>query len=51
MKSKKKLEGASKFGIKIQKNTSLNSSSKKVLFPSQLEFANKVVSKLKLETN
>ena len=47
MKLKNKLEGASKFGIKIQKNTSLNSSSKKVLCPAKLEFANKVVSNLK----
>ncbi|REG77505.1 hypothetical protein [Algoriphagus antarcticus] len=51
MKQKKKLEGANKFGIKIQRNTTLNSSSKKVLFPAKLEFANKVISKLKLETN
>ena len=47
MKPKEKIQGASKFGIKIQKNTSLNSSSKKVLFPAKLEFANKVVTNLK----
>jgi hypothetical protein len=51
MKPRKKLEGASKFGITIQRDTTLNSSSKKVFFPPQLEVANKVISKLKLETN
>lgn len=50
MKPKKKLEGASKLGVKIQKNTSVNSSSNRVLFPDKLEYANKVVSNLKWKT-
>jgi hypothetical protein len=47
MKSKKKLEGASKLGVKIRKDSSLNLTSKKVLFPEKLELANKVVANLK----
>ncbi len=51
MKSKKELKGASKFGVKIQKDISLDLYSKKVLAPEKLEFANKVVSNLKWKTN
>lgn len=51
MKAKKKLEGASKLGVKVIKGTSLKASSKKVLFPEKLEFANKVVANLKWKTN
>lgn len=51
MKPKKKLEGAKKLGVKIRKVSSLSESSKKVLFPEKLEFANKVVSNLKWKTN
>ncbi|SEG11008.1 hypothetical protein SAMN03080598_02527 [Algoriphagus boritolerans DSM 17298 = JCM 18970] len=46
-----KLEGAEKLGVKIRKVSSLSESSKKVLFPEKLEFANKVVSNLKWKTN
>ncbi|WPR77505.1 hypothetical protein [Algoriphagus sp. NG3] len=51
MKPKKKIEGASKMGVKIRKDSSLNAHAKKVLFPEKLEFANKVVSNLKWKTN
>ena len=51
MKAKKKLVGASKLGVKIRKDSKLNASSKKVLFPEKLEFANKVVANLKLKTH
>ncbi|WP_157963330.1 hypothetical protein [Algoriphagus litoralis] len=47
MKPKKKLEGASKLGVKIRKDSALNSTSKKVLFPEKLELANKIVANLK----
>lgn len=47
MKPKKKLEGASKLGVKIKRDSSLNLTSKKVLFPEKLELANKVVANLK----
>mgnify|MGYP005750877959 FL=1 len=39
--------GARKFGVKITKDSSLNSTSKKVLFPEKLELANKIVANLK----
>ncbi|WP_421889761.1 DUF6934 family protein [Marinoscillum sp.] len=51
MKAKKKLEGASKLGVKVHKDSKLDTSSKKVLFPEKLEFANKVVANLKLKTH
>lgn len=39
--------GARKFGVKITKDSLLNSTSKKVLFPEKLELANKIVANLK----
>ncbi|GAB2493383.1 hypothetical protein GCM10027164_23990 [Algoriphagus taiwanensis] len=47
MKPKDKLKGASKFGVKINRDSSLNHTSKTVLFPKKLELANKVVANLK----
>lgn len=47
MKNKKKLKGATAFGIRVKKDKSLDRFSSKVLFPEKLEEANRVVSKLK----
>ena len=47
MKTNNKLEGASKVGVEVKKNKSLDKLSGKVLFPEKLKKANKIVSKLK----
>jgi hypothetical protein len=47
MKLKKELKGAATLGVKIKRDKSLDKLSGKVLFPSKLKEANKVVSKLK----
>ncbi len=47
MNPKDQLEGASKLGVKIRRDSSLNLTSKTILFPEKLELANKVVANLK----
>lgn len=50
MKSHKKLKNAKDFGITIKADSSLDRTSQKVQFQEKLDFANKVVSKLKWDT-
>jgi len=47
MKAKKKLKGASAFGVRVIKDKSMNKFSGRVLFPEKLAEANKVVANLK----